>query len=180
MAGCGCVSVTGWGRAAGSDGHARAGSGGCRPRCPLPQPASPGQPQPRSGARPLPRPAPAKKRLEPHPSFASLSCRRILRSCPLETPVSLFRFLWSRVWVWGCGAKCVQGCASAWRRYAWCVCAGSVMCVQGSQVYCMCAWMCEVRVRRCMKCKCSRCVCGVGVGALRRTRWQLAKQGSST
>lgn len=28
----------------------------------------------------------------------------------------------------------------------------------------VCAWMCEVRVRRCMKCKCSRCVCGWGWG----------------
>ena len=32
----------------------------------------------------------------------------------------------------------MQGCASAWRRYAWFVCGGSVMCVQGSQVYCVC------------------------------------------
>lgn len=164
MAGCGCMSVTGWGCAAGSDGHARAGSGCCRSRRP-PPPACVSWATAASVWGPAPPP--------PRPSDEASGTASFLRilvlpphpaQLPLGAACEPFpRFLWSRIWGVGCGTKCVQGCARyAWRRYAWCVWRGSGMCVQGSQKYCVCARMCEVCVCRCMKCKCARCVCGGG------------------
>lgn len=155
MAGCGCVSVTGWGRAAGSDGHARAGSGGCRPRCLSPSLRLLGN---RSlGLGPGPAPAPPRPSTE---ASGTASFLRILvlpphpAQLPLGDACEPFPFLveqglgvgvWSQVCAGVC--KCVaQVCVV-------CVCGECDVCagVAGILYVCMdvrgaCAQMYEMQV----------------------------------
>lgn len=181
MAGCGCRSVTGWGRAAGSDGHARAGSGCCRPRRP-PPPACVSWATAASVWGPAPPP--------PRPSDEASGTASFLRilvlpphpaQLPLGAACEPFpRFLWSRIWGWGVEPSVCRGVQVRGAGMRGVCVGGGVGSVCRGRRNTVCVRMCEVRVCTCMKCECARCMCGGWGRALRRTRRQLAEQGSST